>query len=128
MTGRFAGNRCGERRVQGQGEWCCSFRGKKEWVADGMAGAGQRLAAAPPVAVAAPSIAGALWQVGTVCSHVSSLQLWVAGGDDFLRRVSAGFVLGGGKIHSWAEAKEWKKDSRGFISGPNTGERFTGVI
>lgn len=69
----------------------CLFRGKKGSVADGMAGAGQRLAAAPPEAVAAPSIAGVLWQVGTVCSHVSCLQLWVAGGDDLLRRISAGF-------------------------------------
>lgn len=44
VTGRFAGNRCGERRrVQGQGGWCCSFRGKKESVADRVVGAGQQL-------------------------------------------------------------------------------------
>jgi len=41
---KIAGNRCGERRrVQGQGGWCCSFRGKKESVADRVVGAGQQL-------------------------------------------------------------------------------------
>lgn len=52
-----------------------------------------------------------MWQIGTVQSCVSSWGLLVAQEDSLLEHISAGLVLGGGKIWSWAKAKEWSKDS-----------------
>lgn len=54
--------------------------------------------------------------------------LLVAGEDSLLGHISAGLVLEGGEIQSWAKAKEGSKDSQGFISDPDMGVSFAGVF
>lgn len=116
------------RRVQGQGGWCCWFRGEKEAAGDGLVGAG------PCSKVGFSNGCHSFQQLVHVAGWHSSepcfqpLGLLVAGEDFLLQHISAGLVLGGGKMSSWAKAKEWRKDSWGFISGPNAGVRFAGVI